>query len=89
MLYIVVCVCNLSYNAKHMHCTVLSSAACLALQYFSASPHKWHDFWGKVIEHKMYALFSLQLLSETSLIVKRIQGHTIVNMNLGNIILLR
>ena len=29
--------------------------ACLAVWYFSASSHKCHDFWEKVIEHKMCA----------------------------------
>ena len=43
-------------------------------------------FVKKLLNIKCVLLFSLQLLSESSLIVRIIQGHTIENMNLGNII---
>jgi hypothetical protein len=41
--------------------------------YFSTLAHKRYDFREKFTEHKTCALFSLQLLSETSLILRRIQ----------------
>jgi len=43
-------------------CAILSSVACLAIQYFKIK---------KVIEHKMCFLFSLELLSETFLILRK------------------
>jgi hypothetical protein len=57
-------------HAVHM-CIVAS----LAVQYYSTS-HKWQDFLEKVIKHKMCALISLQLLSETFLILRRIEWDT-------------
>jgi hypothetical protein len=44
-----------------------------SLQYFSTLSHKHHYFQKKVIEHKMCALFCLQLLSHTFLMIRRIQ----------------
>ena len=34
-------------------CTILSSVACPALQYFSTLSHKGYDFRGGIIEHKI------------------------------------
>jgi hypothetical protein len=66
------CSCNHCCSGKALHilsvclwplvssmqctCAILSFVACPALQYFSTSPHKRHDFRGGVIEHKMRAL---------------------------------
>jgi hypothetical protein len=47
--------------------------ACLAVQYYFTLSH---DFQEKVIQHKMCALISLQLLSETFLILRRIEQDT-------------
>ena len=51
-----------------MQCTwtMLSSVACPALQYLFTLSHKWHDFWGGVIEHKLCVLtFSLWIISHS------------------------
>jgi hypothetical protein len=47
-------------------CTIMSSVACLALQYFYTLSHKRHDFRNKVIEHKMCILiFSTTFVCNT------------------------
>ena len=60
---------------------VLSSVASQSLLYFSTLSHKRHDFRKKKIpEHKMCALISLQILSETFLILRRTEKDTMKNV---------
>jgi len=59
-------------HAMRMHRTILSNAACPAVQYFSTFSHKGQDFPNTSIEHKTCVLISLQLLSETFLIISRL-----------------
>jgi hypothetical protein len=56
-------------------CAILSSVACPALQYFSTSSHKRHDFreGEKGIEHEMSVLVFSTILSETFHILRRIK----------------
>jgi hypothetical protein len=51
----------------------LSCGVCLPLLYFSALSYNQHDFQKKITEYKIVFWFSLQLLSETFLILKRIR----------------
>ena len=53
-------------------CAILSSVACPALQHFSTLFHKMNDY--KILDMKLCCDFSLQLLSSTFLILRRIQG---------------
>ena len=51
-------------------CAIFSSVACLVLQYVFHIISQWQDWKKKkVIEHKMGVLISLQLVSETFLIL--------------------
>jgi len=76
-----VCVALVIQHARRMRRTVMSSVACLALQDFSTISHKWNDFRKNVLEHKMCGRFALQILSEIFLILRRIQGDIIINVN--------
>ena len=52
---------------------IISSVVCLALPYFSTLYHKWHAFWEQVLSIKCVFWVSLLLVSETFIIVRRIE----------------
>ena len=65
----------------HSACAILSSVACLPLPYFSTLSHKRHDFPGrKLLNTKCVLWFSIQLLSETFLILRRNERDMIKNV---------
>ena len=88
-----VCVCvrarafmHVALLIQHATCMchiVMSFVARLAPPYFLTLSHKWHDFWKK--SYGMYNLFwfSLQLLSKTFLILRRIQQDIVINVKLS------
>jgi hypothetical protein len=63
-------------HAKRMRHIILPSVACLAVPQFSTLSHKRHDFGEKMYRTKMCFWFALQLLSQTFLIIGRIQRDT-------------
>jgi len=65
-----------------MQCTCALSVACLAVQFYSTLSHKRHYFQEKVMKHKLFALISIQLLSETFLILRRIERDTCIIVSL-------
>ena len=64
-------------HVKRMRHIVFLSVACLALPYYSKLSHKLHDFRKNVIKHR----FSLQILYEIFLILRRIQRDVIINVH--------
>ena len=62
---------------------ILSSTDCLGashfLRYFSTSSQKWRDLRKKVVERKV--LLTLQHLSETFVILRRIQRDSVINVD--------
>jgi hypothetical protein len=59
---------------------ILSYVPCFILPYFSTLSLKLHDFRKNVIESKMYFSTSLNLFSETFLILRRIERDIIRNV---------
>jgi hypothetical protein len=69
-------------KAKHICRIILSPVACLALPYFSTLSHKSYDFRGKKsVNIKCVFWFSLQLLSEIFLILRKIQRDIVINVH--------
>ena len=61
-------------HAKRIHCTILSSVARLAVPRFSTLSQKRRDFRKKLLLNiKCVFRFSLQLLPETFLILRKIE----------------
>jgi hypothetical protein len=69
-------------HAKRMSCIILSSVASLALLYFSTLSHKQHDCRKKVTEYKI-CVFSLELLSEKFLILRKFQRDIVINIQMS------
>jgi hypothetical protein len=74
-----VCVALIIQHAERMRPTVLSSAAYLALQYFSTLSHKRHDFREKFNQHKTRVSILSNTLSQKILIVRRTGRDVIKN----------
>jgi hypothetical protein len=60
---------------------ILSSVACLALLYFYTLSHKRHDFHKKCFLNIKCVLTFSTTSSEVLLILRRIQGNTIINLH--------
>ena len=65
---------------KRMSRIILSSVACPVLQYFYKLSNERHDFQEEVIEHATCVLIFSTDLSETLLVLRRIQGDIIINV---------
>jgi len=69
---------------KRMRCVILPYVACPAEQYFSTLTLKRHDFRKKkLLTIKCLFWFSLQLLSEIFLVVRRIQRDIVINVHIA------
>ena len=76
-----VCVCVsvalIIQHAKRTHHVLLSSVSCLVVLYLPTLSHKRNYFRKNVLEHKFVVLFSLKLLSNTFLILRRTERDVI------------
>ena len=68
-------------RTKRMRPNVLSSVACPALLHSSTLSHKRLDFRRNFTEHKMHVLSFFSIVSETFLILRRIQQDVIINVH--------
>ena len=81
------CVCILALVVRHANRILtasyyLSSVASLVLSYFSTFSHKQHDFrWGESLDIKGVFSMSVQLLSQTFLILRMIQRDIIISVH--------
>ena len=78
------CVCNLRYPDSNAHAPYCHLWPALGLQFFSTSSHKQHNLCvcvcgGGVLNVKCFFLFSLQLLSDTFLNLRRNKQDMIKN----------
>jgi hypothetical protein len=62
-------------------CAILSSVACLPVQYFSTLSHKRHDFLKKVIERKMCVYIFSTIFVRNVSILRRIERDMMKNVN--------
>ena len=74
-----VCVCSLSYLACNVYALyLLIPVSSLALSYFSTLSHKRHDFGRTLLNTKCVFWFSVQIVSKTFIILRRIEQDIII-----------
>jgi len=68
-----------------MHIRHIAICCLPIMQYFSTLSHKWHDFRKKkvLLDIKSVFWFSLQLLSETFLILRRNERDAFINVHIS------
>ena len=71
----------ITQHAVRMLHIILSPVACLALPHFSTFSHKRNDFFEKVTEDKISFHFSLRLMFDIFLIVRRYQRDCDMNVH--------
>jgi hypothetical protein len=80
-LSVFVCICSLRYPACNAHAPYCHLWPARLYNIFPRFLIKWQYFLKKqIIELKMCVLFSLQLLSETFLVIRRIQRDMVKNV---------
>jgi hypothetical protein len=87
LLIIWVCVCILAIIIQHeIYISFfvpyyMLPVTCLAVPYFSILSHKQHSSHGEVTDYKMCFLIFSKIVSENSLILRRIQQEIITNLH--------
>jgi hypothetical protein len=84
-IYYIFWVCSCSYPACKaygtiLYCNLWPVWICHIYFFFFTVYHKWHIFWKKGIEHKIYALIFSTTLSETFLILRGTK-HDSINLH--------
>jgi hypothetical protein len=69
------------HHSARMRRIMLSPLACLAFSYFLTLSHKQHDFRKKLFNTKYLFSYSLQIVSETFLILRRVDRDIIINVH--------
>jgi hypothetical protein len=69
----------IQHAMRKRHIAICGLSGCT--KFFSTLSHKRYDFREKVTEHKMCVLIFFTTLSETFLILRRIQRDSIINIS--------
>jgi hypothetical protein len=68
-------------HSKHMRLLISSSVPCPTVPHFSTLPHKQYNFRKESLNTKRVFRFSVQVLSETFLVLRGTEGDMIKNVH--------